>query len=100
MLGISKPDALNHYRRAIGAIDAEILTTVAQRMRLAERIADAKHARGLTIHQSAVEAEVQTRNAEIARKLGIDPQFAAELTTLLLTYSRQVQEDAMTKPHD
>ena len=85
-------------RDEIDRIDRELVKLIARRLHSAVEIAQIKSDRGLPLRAPAREAELIAEARADAGVLGIDPQYAADLMELVLSYSRKAQRRAVGAP--
>ena len=78
-------------RREIERVDREILERVAERVRLAQRIGEAKRDGRRGALDTGREAAVIRRAAETARDAGVDPEGVRQLYWTLIGLCRNVQ---------
>lgn len=82
---------LKELRERIDEIDERILSAVAQRLRLADQLADLKKKLGLDLTDEARERQVVSRVKERSKELGLDPDFAESLMRFVMarTWGKQ-----------
>ncbi len=80
-------DQLKKLRDELVTVDQQILELVAKRTAIAEDIGAIKKKWHLPIHDPEQELEVATRNLEFASRLGLVPELASALTTLLVKHA-------------
>ena len=85
-------DELSTLRRAIEAIDRQIVTLIGERLALAQRTGDLKREAGRPILDAAREAEVIRRAVNAARELGVPQEATREIFWRIVGMSRGVQE--------
>ncbi|WP_206880893.1 chorismate mutase [Alicyclobacillus mali (ex Roth et al. 2021)] len=76
-------EELRDLRRAIDAIDEQILTFLARRFAIADEIAEHKALRRQAVVQPERAQEVRARYLEAGAALGLNPPFLAALWTLV-----------------
>ena len=84
-------------RDEIDRIDRELIRLVGVRLQNSVDIARIKAARGLSLRSPDREAELIAEARADAIQVGIDPDYAEELMTLVLHHSRVAQEIAVGK---
>jgi len=93
---------IDNLREKIAEIDAELLNLVAERMRIARRIALQKQALGLDIRQPDMEKKVLERVERLADEIGLPKQLVTQLFSAILASSVEEQtryvEEIATKP--
>ena len=82
---------LESLRREIERVDREILTSVAERVRLARRIGALKRDGRRGTLDTEREAAVLRRAAELGREAGLDPEDAREIYWTLIGVCRRAQ---------
>ncbi len=85
-------------RDEIDRIDRHLIQLVARRLRSSIEIGRIKSMRGLEMRSPDREAELIAEAEEDARRLGMDPVYAAELMRIVLEHSRRAQRRALG-PH-
>lgn len=88
--GSDAPD-LSRLREEIGRIDREIVTLVAERVRLAREVGKAKRAAGLPTLDPAREAAVVRSAGALAREAGLVDEEMRSLFWHLIGLSRRAQ---------
>lgn len=83
---------LDELRAALTAVDAQLLTLVAQRQALSEGIASVKRSLGRATRDFARERDVILRGRTQAEQLGISPDLAETLLRQLIRSSLATQE--------
>lgn len=89
-------DDLDGWRKEIRAIDRELITITARRMELALKIGRFKAENQLPVKDFRVEKEVIERTRLLAEGLGLAPDFAEALMTLIMGHS--VKEQSKVHP--
>lgn len=92
-LSPASPPTLDALRARIEAIDAQLVTLVAERQRIAAAVGEVKRASEQPVLDLAREAAVLRRVAELAREAALDEEDARELWRKLLAMARRVQAD-------
>ena len=82
-------------RDEIDRIDRELVRLVARRLHSSIEIARIKATKGLPLRSPERESELVAEVAADAERIGVDPDFAAELMTLVLDHSRHAQRAAV-----
>lgn len=85
-------DQLDGLRELISEADKQILQLVAKRQALSEQVANAKRAIGKATRDYGRERDVLLRARSQAESLGVPPQLAEQLLTLLIESSLTTQE--------
>ncbi|MFN2316972.1 MAG: prephenate dehydrogenase/arogenate dehydrogenase family protein [Gemmatimonadales bacterium] len=80
-------------RSRIADVDRELMTLVAERMRLATDVGEAKRALGLPVRSFGTEAEVLTRYRAAAAAAGLEHEFAEAVALLLIDGAVRRQEE-------
>jgi chorismate mutase-like protein len=80
-------------RAEIDNLDNEMLNLMAERLSLAEDLADFKHANHMPIKDPKREQELIDNRIKQAKKIGIeDDQFVKDIFDVVMKKSREVQE--------
>ena len=87
---------LDEHRRAIDALDAELLGILARRGAIVRKIGDIKRQRALPVVDPARKREVSERFASRATALGLDATFARRLYELV--HEEAVREEESVAP--
>ena len=82
-------------RDDIDRLDRELLRLIAYRLHRSVEIGKAKLDQGLSLHSPEREQELVEEARRDASRMGIDPEYAAELFELILRHSRAAQRDAL-----
>ena len=82
-------------RDEIDRIDRELVRLVARRLHSSIEIARIKATKGLPLRSPDRESELVAEVAADAERMGVDPDFASELMTLVLDHSRHAQRAAV-----
>ena len=82
-------------RDEIDRIDRELVKLVGRRLHSSVEIARIKADRGLSMRSPDREAELIDEAMDDARRLGLDPEYIAELMALVLAHSRKAQLEAL-----
>ena len=82
-------------RDEIDRIDRELIKLVGRRLQSSVDIARIKAMKGLAMRSPDRELELIEEAQDDARRLGFDPDYAAELMTIVLEYSRRAQQAAL-----
>jgi len=90
--GMSAAERLEELRRAIAALDSDLVDLLARRLRLATEIGEIKKQLGLPVLDPAREAEVVRRGAALARERGVDPELVRDLLWRIIAQARGVQD--------
>ncbi|HEY8469126.1 MAG TPA: chorismate mutase [Longimicrobiales bacterium] len=90
--GMTAAERLEELRRAIAALDSELVDLLARRLRLATEIGEIKKQLGLPVLDPAREAEVVRRGAVLARERGVDPELVRDLLWRIIAQARGVQD--------
>jgi chorismate mutase len=85
-------DALAALRGDIGRVDAQLVSLIAERVRLARAVGDAKRALGLPTIDPPREAAVVRRAGELAREAALDDTEVREIFWRLIALSRRAQD--------
>ena len=83
--------AVENLRHEISHTDAQILSLIAKRLRIAKDIGKLKAERGMNVGDPQVETKVLANNLEIAQHLNLPRKLVASLTKDLIAWSRVVQ---------
>ncbi len=83
---------LEHLRKRIRKIDANLLKLVASRQETAKAIGQQKKQEGIALRDWNVERQVMDRAAQQATELGLPPKSVHDLMQLLITAARDEQE--------
>lgn len=83
--------ALNRNRRAIEAVDAEILSLIGKRMELARAIGRIKCRHRIPLRNFEVEAQVERRLVELAKQSGLGSGVGRDLARFLIDASLEAQ---------
>src|SRR5918995_4039014 len=90
-------DTLSILREQIDQLDDEIMSKMAQRMKISEKIGQYKKENGVTILQvNRWEEIIQTR-VTLGKAMGLNPDFTSDLLKLIHHESIQVQTKVMNK---
>ncbi len=90
-------DTLSILRDQIDALDDEIMSKLASRMKISEKIGQYKKENNVTILQvSRWEEIIQTR-IKLGKAMGLNEEFTAELLKLIHHESIQIQTKVMNK---
>jgi 3-deoxy-7-phosphoheptulonate synthase len=84
-------------RDEIDRVDRDLIRLIARRLHSSIEIGRIKAGRGLPLHAPDREAELIDEARDDARRLGVDPGYAAELMELVLAHSRKAQQAALRK---
>lgn len=87
----SNQSRLDEWRKDIRAIDQEIIQLSAKRMQLALRIGQYKVEHQLPVKDFRVEKEIIEKTRALAANLGLAPDFAEDLMTLVMGHSVREQ---------
>jgi hypothetical protein len=79
-------EKLQELRQSIDRIDEQILSLLAQRLRLADDLAALKRKLKLQVRDEPREREVLGRARDLARSHGIDPVFAEDFMRLVMAH--------------
>lgn len=85
---------LNELRVEIERIDRTMIDLIAERVRLARRVGEAKHRAGLPTLDPAREAAVVRRAGALAREAGLDDEDVRYIFWHLIGLSRRMQMEA------
>jgi len=85
-------EALAALRGDIGRIDEQLVSLVAERVRLARAVGEAKRALGLPTIDPSREAAVVRRAGELARDAALDEAEVREIFWHLIALSRRAQD--------
>lgn len=83
---------LTELRKKIAFTDEKILALIFERMHIASEIGKIKKESGAPVLNKEVEDAVISRYRNFAEEEGMDPDFAEELSVLLMTWSKKIQE--------
>lgn len=89
---MSEPE-LSEVRRRIHELDDELVTLVAERVKLGRRVGEIKRSKQLPTVDYAQERRVLDRVREAAEALGLAPQVAEDVLALLIRASVTAQEE-------
>lgn len=90
-------DTLSILREQIDQLDDEIMSKMAQRMKISEKIGQYKKENGVTILQvNRWEEIIQTR-ITLGKAMGLNPDFTTELLKLIHQESIQIQTKVMNQ---
>jgi chorismate mutase len=90
-------DTLSILRDEIDHLDDEIMSKLAARMKISEKIGQYKKENGVTILQvSRWEEIIQTR-IQLGKAMGLSPEFTSDLLKLIHQESIQIQTKVMNK---
>lgn len=84
-------EGLETWRKEIRAIDQEMISMSARRMELALKIGQYKAEHRLPVKDFRVEKEIIERTRSLATTLGLAPDFAEDLMTLVMGHSVKEQ---------
>lgn len=84
---------LQPRRDRIRSIDRKVIELLAERLRLAREVGEVKRAKGLPIRNYSVEAEAIQLARSAAAELGVDPQAAEEVISVLIAEAVRTQEE-------
>jgi chorismate mutase len=84
-------DPLTVLRADIERVDAAIIALLAERVRLAREVGDAKRAAGLRTLDHAREAAVVRRAVELGRDAGLDEEEVRSVFWRVIGMSRRAQ---------
>ncbi len=84
---------LNELRKKIDVIDDQLISSISQRLKLAEELADLKKKLKLAAKDEAREREVITQTRERSKKVGLDPDFAESLMRFVIARSLGRQKE-------
>ncbi len=84
-------------RDEIDRIDREMIKLVGRRLQSSVEIARIKATKGLAMRSPDRELELIEEARDDARRLGFDPEYAAELMTIVLEHSRRAQQVALSE---
>ena len=84
-------ESLAPLRARIEAVDAQIVTLLAERQDLSAELAAAKHAAGVPIVDLAREADVLRRATDHARAVQLDEDVVRHIFWCLIDLSRRAQ---------
>lgn len=85
--------ALHRARLRIAEVDRELMALVAERMRLATAVGEAKRVLGLPVRSFGTEAEVLARYRAAGAAAGLEHEFAEAVALLLIDGAVQRQEE-------
>lgn len=83
---------LEELRERLSALDAQLLSLIAERQRLSREVAEAKRATGLGTRDYRRERDVLVRARSIAQTLDLSPDLAESVLRLLIRGSLTTQE--------
>jgi chorismate mutase len=89
--GIEGPDELRDVREEVERIDRELIALIAERVRLARRLGEAKRAAGLPVLDPAREAAVVRRASALAREAGVPEEDVRYIFWHLIGLARRAQ---------
>ncbi len=84
-------EGLDQWRSEIRALDSEIIARAARRMELALKIGQYKADHQLPVKDFRVEKEIIERTRTMADSMGLSPDFAEHLMTLIMGHSVREQ---------
>nr|PZN91387.1 MAG: hypothetical protein DIU52_04050 [bacterium] len=99
MDAMTDAERLEQLRRAIAALDAELVELLARRLELAAEIGLIKQRLGLPVLDPAREAEVVRRGATLARERGVDPELVRDLLWRIMAQARVLQDAQGPRPN-
>src|SRR5262245_44956234 len=90
-------DTLSILREQIDQLDDEIMSKMAQRMKISEKIGQYKKENGVTILQVARWEEIIQTRITLGKAMGLNPEFTSDLLKLIHQESIQIQTKVMNK---
>ena len=89
-------DNFDTLRKKIAAIDAQLLTLIAERLHLARQVGQNKRQQHIAITNSAVEELILHQNLRTGQALHLPETLVRSLTALLIDYATRVQQQEDT----
>ncbi|MBW3023246.1 chorismate mutase [Candidatus Woesearchaeota archaeon] len=80
-------------RKAIDAVDKELLAIIAKRMELAAAVGKIKKEKNMQIQDAAREAQIIETKKNLAKKYKLNPEMVEKIFGLLLEDSRRIQQE-------
>ena len=90
-------DTLSFLREQIDQLDDEIMSKMAARMKISEKIGQYKKENGVTILQVARWEEIIQTRITLGKAMGLNPEFTSDLLKLIHQESIQIQTKVMNK---
>ena len=90
-------DTLSILREQIDQLDDEIMSKMAARMKISEKIGQYKKENGVTILQVARWEEIIQTRITLGKAMGLNPEFTGDLLKLIHQESIQIQTKVMNK---
>jgi chorismate mutase len=90
-------DTLSILREQIDQLDDEIMSKMAARMKISEKIGQYKKENGVTILQVARWEEIIQTRITLGKAMGLNPEFTSDLLKLIHQESIQIQTKVMNK---
>lgn len=90
-------DTLSILREQIDQLDDEIMSKMAARMKISEKIGQYKKENGVTILQVARWEEIIQTRITLGKAMGLNPEFTNDLLKLIHQESIQIQTKVMNK---
>ncbi|MDO9109283.1 MAG: bifunctional chorismate mutase/prephenate dehydrogenase [Desulfatirhabdiaceae bacterium] len=87
--------ALSGLRQDIDAIDAQIVSLLADRQHVVRNVASLKKSHNLPVYHPAREEDLISRRRQQAKDTGLDPDFIEEIYRTIIRRSRVVQTRSM-----
>jgi len=85
---------IDELRKEIDKIDSEIISLLAKRIALSQKIGNEKQTTGADIHVKTREITVLDQVKLLGNQSGLDDAFITSLYQVVLTESRRVQGEA------
>jgi chorismate mutase/prephenate dehydrogenase len=89
--------ALGGLRNDIDAIDTRIVSLLADRQHVVDRVAALKKAHNLPVYHPAREEDLIFRRRQQAKDMGLDPDFIEEIYRSIIRRSRESQTRSMAR---
>ena len=90
-------DTLSILREQIDQLDDEIMSKMAARMKISEKIGQYKKENSVTILQVARWEEIIQTRITLGKAMGLNPEFTSDLLKLIHQESIQIQTKVMNK---
>ncbi|MFT3769052.1 MAG: chorismate mutase [Minicystis sp.] len=89
----SAAESLSELRRAIDAVDGDLLAALGRRLSLCAEVAAVKKAQGIPMMQPARVEEVKSRLAALAPAHGLRPQFVRRLYAAIIEEACHLEDE-------
>jgi chorismate mutase len=87
---------LDGFRRAIDAIDDQLVDLLAERFAVVRAVASVKQREGLSVVQAERARAVVERNMARAAGRGLDPELVRRLWTLVIDTAHRIEDDIVS----